>query len=132
MNQLKETMMKKNRWAIVGATDKKDRFGYKIPILMREHGYEVYGVSPKYDDIEGIKVYKSLADIPERPEVVNMVVNPAIAEGVLREAAELGINYIFFQPHSYDDETVKLAEELGLEVLLDDCVHKTLLTEGRP
>jgi len=127
--ELKEKMMNSKVWAVVGVTGNKDKYGYKIWKILMDHEYETYGVSPNYEELEGIKIYSALKDLPVKPDVVDMVVAPKISINILDEAKELGIKYIFFQPGTYNDEVVKKAEELGLEYLLDDCVYATLKRE---
>ncbi|MGO1580721.1 MAG: CoA-binding protein [Peptoniphilaceae bacterium] len=122
---LKEEMMNKKSWAIIGITDKEDKYGYKIPVLMKEHDYKVVGINPKMEELEGIKIYSNLKDIPGEIDVINMIVNPKIARIYLKEAKELGIENVFFQPGSYNSETIELAEELGFNIVLD-CVYATL------
>lgn len=124
--QIKEEMLDKKRWAIVGATAKKDRYGYKIWKLLKEKDYIAYGINPNYDEIDGEKIYSSLAQLPERVEVVNMLVSPKFGFDILDQVKEADIKYVFFQPGSYDDELVARAEELGLIYLTGDCVYDTL------
>ncbi len=88
-------MVELKNWAVVGARDDESTFGYKIPMRMIEHGYNVFMVNPKLDEIEGHGVYKKLSDIEEKIDVVDVVVNPKVAISVLDEAKELGIENIF-------------------------------------
>lgn len=122
---LKDEMFKKEVWAVIGITDKTERFGYKIPKLLEEKNYKVYGVNPKLDELEGIKVYKNLSQVPEKIDVINMIVNPKFAKTYLEEAKELGIKNIFFQPGSYQEETIEYAKELGFNIVTD-CVYASL------
>lgn len=123
---LKEEMLKMKSWAVVGVTANKDKYGYKIWKTLKQHDYNTFGVNPNYDEIEGEKIYHNLKDLPEKVEVVDMVVPPKIALTTLEEAKELGIEYIFFQPGTYNKEVVAKADELGLKYLLDDCIYATL------
>lgn len=122
---LKDEMFKKEVWAVIGITDKTERFGYKIPKLLEEKNYRVYGVNPKLDELEGIKVYKNLSQVPEKIDVINMIVNPKFAKTYLEEAKELGIKNVFFQPGSYQEETIEYAKELGFNIVTD-CVYASL------
>ncbi len=123
---LKQEMLDKKIWAVVGVTAKHEKWGYKIYNILKENGYETYGVSPNYEDIEGNKIYKSLKDIPAKVEVVDLVVSPKISLNALEEAKEAGVEYIFFQPGTYNDEVIKKAEELELKYLTGECVYATL------
>ncbi|TJX14696.1 CoA-binding protein [Tissierella creatinini] len=126
---IKQEMLDKKIWAVVGVTAKHEKWGYKIYNVLKEHDYETYGVSPNYDEIEGDKIYKSLTDIPAKVEVVDMVVSAKISINTLEEAKKAGVEYIFFQPGTYNDEVVAKAEELGLKYLIGDCIYKTLKNE---
>ncbi|WFA09609.1 CoA-binding protein [Tissierella sp. Yu-01] len=123
---VKEVMLDKKVWAVVGVSAKKNKWGYKIFKILKDHNYETYGISPNYDDIEGDKIYHSLKDLPKKVDVIDMVVSPKIAMNTLEEAKELGIEYIFFQPGTYDDEVIAKAEELGLKYLTGDCIYAIL------
>ena len=122
---LKDEMFKEEVWAVIGITDKTERFGYKIPKLLEEKNYKVYGVNPKLDELEGIKVYKNLSQVPEKIDVINMIVNPKFAKTYLEEAKELGIKNVFFQPGSYQEETIEYAKEIGFNIVTD-CVYASL------
>lgn len=121
-----EEMLAKKTWAVVGATQKKDKWGYKIYKILKAHGYETYGVSPNYDEIEGDKAYRSVKDIPAKVDVVDIVVSPKISINILEEAKEANIEYIFFQPGTYNEEVIAKAEELGLKYLTGECIYATL------
>lgn len=127
MDTIKKEMLEKKNWAIVGVSENKDRYAYKIWKLMPEHGYKVFGVNPKYNEIEGIKIYNSLKDIDEKIDVVDVVVNKKLTYKLLDEIKDLGIEYVFFQPETYDDSVVEKAESLGLKILTGDCIYATLV-----
>ena len=117
--ELKEKMMNSKTWAVVGVTKKKERYGYKIWKILKEHDYTVYGVSPNYEDLEGDKLYKKVSDIPDKVDVVDMVVSPKIGIDLLEGIKEAGVRYVFFQPGTHDEKIIKKAEELDLEYLID-------------
>ena len=123
---IKKEMMESKNWAVIGVSGNKDKYGYKIWKILRENEYKVYGVSPNYSELEGEKIYESLNFIPEKVDVLNMIVPPKISIKVLEEAKKIGIEMIFFQPGTYNDEVVAKAEELNLRYLLGDCVYATL------
>lgn len=124
MDKLNKMVEQKN-WAVVGARSDESTFGYKIPMRMLEHGYNVYMVNPKLDEIEGHRVYKKLSDIEEKIDVVDVVVNPKVAISVLDEAKAMGIENIFFQPGTYTDEILEYADKLGLNYVTN-CIYKIL------
>ncbi|HLR21050.1 MAG TPA: CoA-binding protein [Tissierellaceae bacterium] len=125
--KIKEEMLNMKSWAVVGTTINKDKFGYKIWKKLKEHNYNTYGVNPNYEKIDGEIIYHSLNDIPNKIDVVDIVVPPKVSINILEEIKELGIEYVFFQPGTYDDTVVKKADELGLKYLTDDCIYSTLV-----
>jgi len=114
-------MLNKKVWAVVGANQSPEKYGNKIYKKLKERGYEVFPVNPVYDTVEGDPCYKELSALPKVPEVIDIVVPPKRSKLIVEEAAKLGIKYVWFQPNTYDDEILRLADELNLTVLLD-CV----------
>lgn len=109
------------KWAVVGATDDPAKFGYRIWRVLKDRGYQTAAVNPSLAEIEGEPVYKSILDIPEKPEVVDMVVNPRTGLRVMHEIAQAGIKYVWMQPGTRSQEIRDFAEANGIE-LIEDCV----------
>lgn len=126
MEKNKKEMLNKKTWVVAGVTGKKERFGYKIWKILKEHGYKAYGVNPNYDEIEGEEIYSSILDLPEKVDVLDMVVGPSIALKTLDQAKEAGIEYIWFQPGSFDDKVIAKAKEMDFKILYNDCVYAEL------
>ena len=116
-----ENAIEKKVWAVVGATNNKDKFGCRIYKRLLKAGYEVYPVNPGIAEIDGAKCYATIADLPVIPDVVNIVVPAKIAVGIVKEAAEKGAKIVWLQPGSDKPEVVQAASEAGLEVI-EDCV----------
>jgi len=122
IEQVKKEMLSKKIWAVIGATPDPKKFGYKIYNKLKEHGYTVYGINPNYESLDGDKIYSSLKDLPEKPECVDMVVNPKVTKAVLMEVEELGIEYVWFQPGTFNKDVIRTAQEKNLNIVYDDCV----------
>jgi len=113
----KKEMLDKKVWAVIGATPDNSKFGYKIYKRLKNAGYTVYGVNPKYTDLDGDKIYTSISDLPEKPECIDMVVSPRVSEEFLDEIKENGIEYVWFQPGTFDNAVIEKAESLGLKIV---------------
>jgi predicted CoA-binding protein len=122
-----ETMLQKKNWAVVGATNNTEKFGYKIFKALKAAGYTVYPVNPGVDAILGDKCYSALKDLPVVPEVVNVVVPPKVGEQIMHNCAELGIKNVWLQPGANAASVVRTAKDVGLTVVDQHCV----LTELR-
>lgn len=123
-------MIKKN-WVIYGITTDEEKFGYKIPEVMIKNGYNVVGVNKKYvgQEILGVKVYGSLEEVPMQVDCIDIVVNPKIASMVVDEAIKRGVQNLWFQPHTFDDEVIAKVEKAKLNYVNDDCVYAILTGE---
>ncbi|GKX31210.1 CoA-binding protein [Vallitalea longa] len=108
-------MLKEKKWAVVGATDDTSKFGYKIYMRLKNNGYTVYPISIKCDEIDGDKAYKELADLPEKVDVVDFVVNPRIGISIMKQCKELGIKNVWLQPGTVSDEIIDYAKENNIE-----------------
>lgn len=108
-------------WAVVGASHDPRKFGYQVFRSLRDAGYSVYPVNPKGGELEGAKVYRSLADLPQPPEVIDMVVPPAVTEQVVREAHELGLTRVWMQPGAESEASVLYCHEHGMQVVERAC-----------
>jgi predicted CoA-binding protein len=62
---------------------------------LRERGYEVFAVNPNADQVEGDRAYHDLRSIPGGVEAVVIGTRPELAEGTVRECAELGVNHVW-------------------------------------
>jgi len=122
IEKVKKEMLGKKVWAVIGATPDLKKFGYKIYKKLKDNGYTVYGINPNYESLEGDKIYSSLKDLPEKPECVDMVVNPKVTKAVLMEVEELGIEYVWFQPGTFNKDVINTAEEKNLNIVYNDCV----------
>jgi hypothetical protein len=113
-------------WAIVGASQDRSKYGNRIFRSLRDAGYTVYAVNPNVDEVEGAKAYPTLADLPESPDVVDVVVPPQVTEKVVQQVHELGLNRVWMQPGAESQAAIEYCQEHGVQVVYDACamVHK--------
>jgi len=108
--------------AVVGATDRPSKYGGIIYRDLKAKGYRVLAVNPYRDTVDGDPCWKSLADLPEPPTIVDVVVPPGRTLHVLDECAELGYSNVWIQPGAADDAVRRRAADLGLNALIDACI----------
>ncbi len=104
--------------AIVGASADPSKYGYKSLVAHRKQGWDVYPVNPKGGEIEGLAVYKSLAEVPVELDRVSLYLPPAVGIKVLDEIAAKGCGELWLNPGSDADEVVARARELGLDPIV--------------
>jgi uncharacterized protein len=122
MQELIKEFMSQKKFAVIGATDDKDKSGYSIFMNLKNRGYAVYPVNPKLKELEGVTCYGKVSDIPEKVDVVDFVVPPPVTENILRECRELGLNRIWLQPGSESQAAIKFCNENNMKVIHDLCV----------
>lgn len=103
--------------ALVGATDHPWKYGHRIFHDLTGKGIRVLPVNRGRATVAGQPAYASLADLPERPDIVNVVVPPGEGPGIVRQVAELGWDHVWFQPGAESAAARTVAEELGVDVL---------------
>ena len=121
MGSLIEEFINRRVWAVVGASTDSGKTGNQVFRTLRAAGYVVYGVNPRDGEIEGEKLYRSLADLPEQPEVVDIVVPPKITEEIVRQCAELGLSRVWMQPGAESEEAIQYCHDHDIEVVHSVC-----------
>ena len=109
--------------AIVGMSNKPARASYFVATyLLSSSPYRVYFVNPVLDEVLGQKVYPSLADLPEVPDMVDVFRKDSDLPGVAQEAVDLGAKTVWMQLGSWSEEAAAIAENAGLNAVMDRCV----------
>lgn len=110
--------MAKPTIAIVGASSDRSKYGNIAIHSYREAGYEVFPIHPKETEIEGLKVCKSVLEIPVPLDRVSVYLPPQTAKKVIEEIAKKGAKELFLNPGSESDALVAKARSLGLNVIV--------------
>ena len=109
--------------AMVGASPDKTKFSYGVLRVLSETGYDMIPVNPRPDleEIRGLKVYQSLAAIDRPVDMVEVFRRSEDLMGVTKEAIAIGAKVLWGQIGVVDHEAAQLAEEAGMQVVMDRC-----------
>jgi predicted CoA-binding protein len=109
--------------AMVGASPDKTKFSYGVLRVLHETGYDMIPINPRPNltEIRGLKVYPSLAAIDRPVDMVEVFRKPEDLLGITKEAIEIGAKVIWGQIGVRDDEAARLAEDAGLQVVMNRC-----------
>ena len=122
MQDLIKEFMAQRRFAIVGATNNPEKYGNQIVKNLKNRGYELYPVNPGLKEVEGIKCYPALANIPVKADVVDFVVPPDVTISILHQCQELGLERIWLQPGSESEAAIDFCRVNNLKVVHSVCV----------
>lgn len=106
--------------AVLGASPKPSRFSNKAIRLLCEHGYTVYPVHPNWQEIEGLRVLTSMADLPERVDTVTVYLSPALGEKELPALLAARPRRVILNPGTESDHMADTLRAAGIEVV-EDC-----------
>ncbi|OQX21333.1 MAG: hypothetical protein BWK75_03345, partial [Candidatus Altiarchaeales archaeon A3] len=100
----------------------ESKYGFKVFKNLISKNLRIYGVNPNADVVLNRKIYKKISEIPEKVDIVVIVVPPKITENIIDECKTLGINKIWMQPGSESGEAIKKAEIFGMNVTYKMCI----------
>jgi predicted CoA-binding protein len=109
--------------AIVGASPNPARSSYFVATYLQQSSdYDLYFVNPNADEILGQKVYKSLADLPVVPDIVDVFRKGSDIPAVIDEVVEAGAPVIWVQLGIWNQDAAVYGESKGLTVVMDRCI----------
>jgi predicted CoA-binding protein len=103
--------------AVVGASNDRRKFGNKALRAFQAEGYTVVPVNPHAAQVEGLKAYASVLDIPHPIDMATVYVPPDIALGLLQEFEQRRIPEIWVNPGADSDELLAEAKRRKLNVI---------------
>ena len=103
--------------AVIGASNDRNKYGNKALRAFVQHGYTVYPVNPNETKIEGLPAFKTISDIPARPETVTVYVPPPRVLKMLPAIAAKGCDELWLNPGTESEAVLAEASRLGLNVI---------------
>jgi len=117
-----EAFLAEPAMAVVGVSRSGKGFGNAAARELRRKGYRVHPINPNADLIDGQRCYRSLAELPEPVRALLVVVPPAQALTIVREAAQAGITRVWLQQGAESPIVTLACNELGLDVIAGECI----------
>jgi len=128
--KIREILQKFKTIAVVGCSRDPEKEAHKVPKYLKEHGYKIIPVNPSAEEILGEKVYKTLSEIKEPIDIVDVFRPSEECLDVAKEAVKINPKVIWMQLGIKNEEAAKLAEKNGIKVIMDRCImieHKRLI-----
>ncbi|ASJ03320.1 CoA-binding protein [Thermococcus profundus] len=122
--EVKGILTRHRKIALVGASPKPERDANEVMRYLLEHGYEVYPVNPRYEEVLGRKCYPSVLDIPDEVEIVDLFVRPEFTMDYVEQAIKKGAKVVWFQFGTFNEEAFRKAKDAGLTAVAHRCIKQ--------
>lgn len=117
MNEQIEQFFTSTKYAVVGASINKEKFGNKVLCCYIKHNKPVIPVNPIESTIEGLTCVKNVSDLPDTVKSISVVTPPAVTEKVVDEAIKKGIKNIWMQPGAHSELAIAKCKEHDINVI---------------
>jgi len=107
--------------AVVGASRDPSKAGGSVPEGLQRRGFRIIPVNPFADELFGEKAYRSLLDVPEKIDLVDVFRPAKDAPAIARDAAAIGARALWLQLDIRSDEARRIAEAAGMDYVEDEC-----------
>jgi hypothetical protein len=115
--------------AVIGMSRNPSKAAHFVPMYLKDIGYEIIPINPMADEIAGMKVYKSILDVDDEIDIVDVFRPSEETPDVVKEAVEKRPKVIWLQEGIYHPEAVRIAREAGIDIVWNRCMmreHKRL------
>ncbi len=108
--------------AIPGLSPKEDKDSHKVAKYLQAQGYKIIPIYPKEETILGEKVYRSLSEVTERIDMVDMFRKAEVADSIV-DAIEKrdDVKVLWLQKGIVNNAAAQRAKDLGLKVVQNKC-----------
>ena len=124
MANTSEILRKYKTIAVVGLSNNPSRASYSVSEYMQRQGYRIIPVNPGHAELLGEKSYRTLEEIPEPVEIVNIFRRSEMILPIVDSAIAIGAKVVWMQEGIENPEAAAKAEAAGLEVVMNTCILK--------
>jgi len=116
--------------AVVGLSRDPAKASHGVAKALQAHGFRIIPVHPSADVLLGEKVYRSLKDIPEPIDLVDVFRPPWETPAIAEEAVVVGAKALWLQQGIKSSAARRIAEDAGLEYVENRCTAVVRATAG--
>jgi predicted CoA-binding protein len=110
--------------AVVGLSNNPLRASHGVSAYIQDRGFRIIPVNPHIESCLGEKAYASLAEVPEKIDIVNIFRRPEFVEEVVEQAIQLKVPAIWMQEEVIHEKAAEKARKAGIFVVMDRCILK--------
>lgn len=123
-DEIGELLKRTKTIAVVGLSDSPLRPSYGVSAYMQSHGYRIIPVNPSIKGALGEKAVASLAEVPEKIDMVDVFRRSEFVPELVDEAIRLKVPAIWLQEDVIHEEAAEKARKAGIFVVMDKCILK--------
>jgi len=106
-----------SRFAVVGASNDRSKYGNKVLRCYQQAGHEIVAVHPSLTEVEGAPCVRNLAALPHAVHGVSIITPPPVTERIVEDAHAAGITRLWMQPGAESPDAIARCEELGIDLI---------------
>lgn len=121
---IRDLLAKTKTIAVVGLSDSPMRPSHGVSAYMQLQGYRIIPVNPTIEEALGEKSYRSLLEVPEKIDLVNIFRRPEYVGEIVDQAIQLKVPAVWMQEDVINEAAAAKARKAGLFVVMDLCILK--------
>ena len=122
-DEIRNILQDSKNVAIVGISNKEDRASFQVAKWLQQNShFNLFFVNPVINEVLGQRTYPSLADIPEKIDIVDVFRKSEDCPPVLEKALAIGAKTIWLQLGISNDEVAEKGTAAGIQVVMDRCI----------
>jgi hypothetical protein len=121
---IRDLLQRSKTIAVVGLSDSLMRPSYGVSAYMQAQGYKIIPVNPQITEALGEKSYRSLLDVPEKIDIVNIFRRPEFVDEIVDQAIQLKVPAVWMQEEVINQKAAEKAEKAGIFVAMNLCILK--------
>ncbi|MFN0205314.1 MAG: CoA-binding protein [Planctomycetota bacterium] len=122
--EIRELLHKSRVIAVVGYSKNPARASHWIAEYLQQKGYRIIPVNPGIDAALGEKCYRTLADVPDEVDLVNIFRSPPEVPAIVEEAIRKKAKVVWMQEGAENEPAAKRAIEGGLRAVVGRCIFR--------
>jgi predicted CoA-binding protein len=138
LNDLVQDFLAQETIAVVGVSDRRETGCNEAYKRFKEAGYTVLPVNPRLNEFQGEPCYPDLKSLPEKPDALFILTNPAVTDELVDECVELGVGHVWMHcmmgtkpglaqsMTSVSQQAVEKCRANGIQVIPGSCPNQFL------
>ena len=120
--ELRRILTENTSIAVVGLSANESRPSFFAAKYLLDHGYKIFPVNPRYEQVLGQTCYPDLESIPEPVDVVDVFQHADRVLPIAESAIDIGAKVLWMQLGVINEQAAELARQAGMDVIMNRCV----------